>query len=98
MARERPLWEAHVIEGLNDGRIALYTKVHHSLVDGVSSMRLLQSVLSSDPDERDMPAPWAARPRPASTALQTQAEANRHPADLPELGRALCRERVGQYE
>ncbi|NYG58541.1 diacylglycerol O-acyltransferase [Nocardioides daedukensis] len=83
MARERPLWEAHVIEGLNDGRIALYTKVHHSLVDGVSSMRLLQSVLSSDPDERDMPAPWAARPRPASTALQTQAEANRNLADLP---------------
>src|SRR3546814_7483965 len=46
-------------------------------------MRLLQSVLSSDPDERDMPAPWAARPRPASTALQTQAEANRNLADLP---------------
>jgi diacylglycerol O-acyltransferase len=62
LAPERPLWEANVIEGLRDGRVALYTKIHHALVDGVSGMRLLQSVLSTDPDKRDMPAPWAARP------------------------------------
>ena len=61
LALERPLWETHVIEGLDDGRIATYTKIHHALVDGVSSMRLLQSVLSTDPDLRDMPPPWAAR-------------------------------------
>jgi diacylglycerol O-acyltransferase len=64
LAWERPLWEAHVIEGLRDGRVAMYTKTHHALVDGVSAMRLLARVLSTDPDERDMPAPWAARPRP----------------------------------
>lgn len=63
LAWERPLWEATVIEGLRDGRVAMYTKTHHALVDGVSAMRLLASVLSTDPDERDMPAPWAARPR-----------------------------------
>jgi diacylglycerol O-acyltransferase len=50
-----------VIEGLRDGRVAMYTKTHHALVDGVSAMRLLASVLSTDPDERDMPAPWAMR-------------------------------------
>ncbi|GAB6983479.1 WS/DGAT/MGAT family O-acyltransferase [Nocardioides pyridinolyticus] len=72
LAWERPLWEAHVIEGLRDGRVALYTKTHHALVDGISAMRLLQSVLSTDPDRRDMPAPWDARtrenrvPRPSS--------------------------------
>ena len=64
LAWERPLWEAHVIEGLRDGRVAMYTKTHHALVDGVSAMRLLASVLSTDPDERNMPAPWALRPRP----------------------------------
>ncbi|MDP3967047.1 MAG: wax ester/triacylglycerol synthase family O-acyltransferase [Nocardioides sp.] len=64
LARERPLWEAHIIEGLADGRIAMYTKIHHSLVDGISAMRMLQSVLSTDPDERDMPPPWAARETP----------------------------------
>lgn len=63
LAWERPLWEATVIEGLRDGRVAMYTKTHHALVDGVSAMRLLASVLSTDPDERDMPAPWAMRPR-----------------------------------
>jgi diacylglycerol O-acyltransferase / wax synthase len=59
LAPERPLWEATVIEGLRDGRLAMYTKMHHALVDGVSAMRLLQSVLSTDPARRDMPPPWA---------------------------------------
>ena len=60
LAWERPLWEMHVIEGLADGRVALYTKVHHALVDGVSAMRLLASVLSTDPTRTGMEAPFAA--------------------------------------
>jgi diacylglycerol O-acyltransferase len=59
--RHRPLWEMHLIEGLDDGRYATYFKVHHSLVDGVSALRLLSRMLSADPDERNMPAPWAPR-------------------------------------
>lgn len=82
LARERPLWEAHVIEGLQDGRIAMYTKMHHALVDGVSSMRLLQNVLSTDPEQRDMPPPWASRPA-AWKAEQARAEADRALFDLP---------------
>ncbi|MDF9717553.1 wax ester/triacylglycerol synthase family O-acyltransferase [Nocardioides sp. ChNu-153] len=61
LAYERPLWEWHLIEGLADGRFAMYSKMHHALLDGVAAMRLLQAVLSEDPDERDMPAPWALR-------------------------------------
>lgn len=61
LAWERPMWEAYVIEGLRDGRVALYTKVHHALVDGVSAMRLVQSTLTPDPDLRDMAPPWDAR-------------------------------------
>ena len=68
LARERPLWEAHIIEGLRDGRVAMYTKTHHSLVDGISAMRLLASVLSTDPDERDMPAMWATMPKRAKSS------------------------------
>lgn len=68
LAWERPLWESTVIEGLRDGRVAMYTKVHHSLMDGVSAMRLLQGVLSTDPDERGMAAMWAARPGGGPTA------------------------------
>jgi diacylglycerol O-acyltransferase / wax synthase len=62
LATERPLWEWHLIEGLRDGRIAMYAKLHHALVDGVSAMRLLQSVLTTDPDRTGMPAPWENKP------------------------------------
>ena len=61
--RNRPLWEAHLIEGLADGRFALYTKIHHALCDGVTAMRLLESSMSTDPDETDMPRPWERRPK-----------------------------------
>jgi diacylglycerol O-acyltransferase len=61
LARERPLWEAHIIEGLADGRVAMYTKLHHSLVDGISAMKLMQNALSTDPDRRHMPLPFDAR-------------------------------------
>ncbi len=60
--RHRPLWEIHLIEGLEDGRFALYFKVHHALVDGVSALRMLSRMLSDDPDAREMPPPWASRP------------------------------------
>ncbi len=55
----RPPWEAHLIEGLEGNRVALYTKMHHSLIDGVSGARLLERVYSTDPDKRDMAAPWS---------------------------------------
>jgi len=60
--RHRPMWEAHVVEGLEDGRIALYTKVHHSMVDGVSALKLVQKALSEDPEAMDCLPPWALQP------------------------------------
>lgn len=74
MAHDRPLWETWVIEGLDDGRIAMYTKIHHALVDGVSAMRLLASAFSSDPDERGMVPPFAYKERaPKEKAPRTKA-------------------------
>lgn len=57
--RHRPLWETHVVEGLKDGRFAIYTKVHHALIDGVSAQKLMQRALSTDPDDRQIRAPWS---------------------------------------
>ena len=57
--RNRPLWEAHLIEGLEGDRIAIYTKIHHAVVDGVSALAILQNALSEDPAVRDLPPPWA---------------------------------------
>lgn len=62
----RPLWECHVIEGLERNRFALFMKIHHSLMDGVAGMRLLRDGLSADPQRRRMPAPWSQRRKPAS--------------------------------
>ncbi|WP_420881722.1 WS/DGAT/MGAT family O-acyltransferase [Rhodococcus sp. (in: high G+C Gram-positive bacteria)] len=69
--RNRPLWEMHLIEGLADGRFAVYTKIHHSVADGVGAMRLLRRSLTVDSDKREMPAPWEPRariPQPRNTA------------------------------
>ncbi|HWX75489.1 MAG TPA: wax ester/triacylglycerol synthase family O-acyltransferase, partial [Solirubrobacteraceae bacterium] len=52
----RPLWEVHLIEGLEGNRFAMYSKTHHALIDGVSGMRLIMRALSTDPSVRDMPA------------------------------------------
>ncbi|UJA20244.1 wax ester/triacylglycerol synthase family O-acyltransferase [Thermoleophilia bacterium SCSIO 60948] len=49
----RPPWEVHVVEGLEGGRFAVYLKVHHSLVDGITATRLTARGMSTDPDERD---------------------------------------------
>jgi diacylglycerol O-acyltransferase len=73
MGFDRPLWEIHFITGLADGRAAMYSKIHHSLLDGVAAMRLLQSALSTDPDERDMPPPWARRPRADAVVEEREA-------------------------
>jgi WS/DGAT/MGAT family acyltransferase len=54
----RPLWELHLIEGLEENRFAMYLKMHHSLIDGVSGMRLILRTLSTDPDARGLPAFW----------------------------------------
>ena len=61
--RHRPLWEVHLIEGLENRRFAVYTKVHHALVDGVSALRLLERSLSDDPDDLETRLPWSTRPR-----------------------------------
>jgi WS/DGAT/MGAT family acyltransferase len=54
----RPLWEVHLIEGLEGNRFAVYMKTHHSLIDGVSGMRLILRALSADPGDRNTPAFW----------------------------------------
>lgn len=84
--RNRPLWEAHLIEGLADGRFALYTKIHHALCDGVTAMRLLESSMSTDPDETGMPQPWERRPKGSvfdEPDPDEVAEAQRRPSPPP---------------
>ena len=47
MDRSRPLWEIYIIEGLNSGQVALYSKMHHAGIDGQAGVALAK-VLYSD--------------------------------------------------
>ena len=72
--RHRPLWEFTLIEGLEGNRFATYAKVHHSLLDGVSALRLLQKSLSTDPDERDMRPIWSPKVRTDASNRKPEAD------------------------
>lgn len=69
--RDRPLWEAWIVENLEGGRWALVSKVHHSMVDGIAGMDLLSTVLDTEPDAELPPEQeWtpAAAPGPVRLA------------------------------
>ena len=64
--RSRPLWELWMVEGLEGGRVASVSKIHHTLADGVASVELLNQLLTHEPAEEvphDAP-PWAPEPIP----------------------------------
>ncbi|MCX8070990.1 MAG: wax ester/triacylglycerol synthase family O-acyltransferase [Candidatus Binatia bacterium] len=68
--RRRPLWEAWVIEGLQDDRFAILLKTHHAVVDGVSGVDLMATLLQPSPVERfEPPPPWRPRPAPSGAQL-----------------------------
>jgi WS/DGAT/MGAT family acyltransferase len=51
--RSRPLWEFHVVEGLEHGHVAVVTKIHHAIIDGVSGAEIMAAFfdLSARPPE-----------------------------------------------
>ncbi len=57
LVRTRPLWEMHVLEGLDGGRTALFQKVHHCMIDGVSGAGLLEVLLQANPFAGCEPGP-----------------------------------------
>ena len=78
--RHRPLWEAHLVDGLTDGRYALYVKIHHALIDGVSAQRLMQRTMTPDPNDDELRVAWTLGPRRHKSA-------SRGPSPLQMLAR-----------
>ena len=59
--RSRPLWEFYVIEGLADGRIGFYAKVHHAAVDGQAGVAMGRSMFDLTPEPRTVKPPRPSR-------------------------------------
>jgi len=66
--RSRPLWELYVIDGLEGGKVALYGKVHHGIIDGRTFVQVVSAWLATSPKQRTVHAMWegAARTSRAS--------------------------------
>lgn len=66
----RPLWEVYFVEGLEGGRVALLSKSHQVLVDGIATVDLGQVLLDVDPGPRQVVhEDWRPEPEPSVAAL-----------------------------
>jgi diacylglycerol O-acyltransferase / wax synthase len=54
--RARPLWELYLIHGLESGNVAVLTKIHHSVIDGMSGAEIMGLLLDTSPEGREVPA------------------------------------------
>ena len=52
--RTRPLWEGYVITGLEDGKAAYYSKIHHAAIDGISGAEILETIMDLTPEPREV--------------------------------------------
>lgn len=97
--RSRPLWEFFVIDGLEHGRVALYTKVHHAGIDGQAGVALATAIMDVTPEPRKVRPPREQRRKhqyqlgmaelasaAISNALQQYVKLIR---TLPDMARAL---------
>ncbi len=89
LERDRPLWQARLVEGLADGRFALCTKMHHSLLDGVNMGRHLLGGLSPDPADRNGTAPWII-PDAAPSPVRAAPTAGERIRDLADAVRGIA--------
>ncbi|MEQ6903393.1 wax ester/triacylglycerol synthase family O-acyltransferase [Nocardioides sp. YIM 152588] len=90
--RGRPLWEVYFVEGLEGGRVALLSKTHQALVDGVQTVDLGQLLLDPSATQRDLePDDW--KPRRAPTPAHLVAGAMRD--SMTDTGTVLDTLRTG---
>jgi WS/DGAT/MGAT family acyltransferase len=75
--RSRPLWEIYLIHGLPRDRVAVMSKIHHAVIDGISGAEIMGALFDPTPEGPDTPPPPATEP------------ADRKPSDLGMLARGL---------
>ncbi|TMR07025.1 wax ester/triacylglycerol synthase family O-acyltransferase [Nonomuraea turkmeniaca] len=78
--RAHPLWEMHLINGLPAGRVAIYTKVHHAAIDGISGAETLATLLDLTPDGHLTRRRLPTTARPSNTTADGRRTAGATPA------------------
>ncbi len=86
--RDRPLWEMWIVEGVEDGKIALVVKMHHSTIDGVSGAELLGVLFDLEPDP-----PVDPTQKPPERQLDS-----RVPSSVELLSQAMASSLVAPFE
>ncbi|UYM06252.1 WS/DGAT/MGAT family O-acyltransferase [Solicola gregarius] len=72
--RSRPLWELYLVHGVRGDRAALYFKVHHAAIDGVTGAELLATIMDVTPEPRAVePDDWSPAPLPGPEQLVPRA-------------------------
>ncbi len=91
--RGKPLWEMWVIEGVEGNRLAIITKMHHCMIDGIAGVDLLASLMTNEPSKRNASIPepkrWIPRPTPTPRELLRDEILTRLQAPLSLLGQLL---------
>jgi len=92
---DKPLWEMTIVEGLTEGRVAVVSKVHHAMVDGISTVDLASLLLdpAPEPAKYGRPRKWKPRPAPSQSDLLRNALENLSPF---EAGKQFIRFRPNQ--
>ena len=83
--RSRPLWEMVVFEGLQNGQVALYAKVHHAAIDGQAGVALAKALYDITPEPRAVRAPRARQ------------RSNQYQLGFAELATAAMQNTMQQY-
>jgi len=81
--RSKPMWEMVVVEGLDHGRFAIVTKIHHCMIDGMSGVDLMAVLMSLAPSTEIIPGPlYEPRPAPNGTELLVRETTRRISASI----------------
>ncbi len=87
--RDRPMWRIWFVEGLQDGRWGIITKLHHTMVDGLGAIDLFAALLDFGPEPREVAADTEeAEPEPSKTDLM-RAQMKRNIQTARDAGRNL---------
>jgi WS/DGAT/MGAT family acyltransferase len=92
--RRRPLWELWFVEGVEGDRVAIISKTHHAMIDGISGMDVATVLFDLQPEPTEIdPPPWVPEPAPSGFELLVESIVERitEPAEIVRSARAAFR-------